>query len=100
MAQTNITIPAAELAEFCRRNHILKLSLFGSVLRDDFHEGSDIDMLVEFDPDAKIHYGEKGRMREELTALMNREVELRTPRELSPHFRDRVVAEAESVYVR
>lgn len=70
------------------------------MLRDDFHAGSDVDMLVEIDPVARITYFDKGRMREELTDMLRREVELRTYRELSPYFRDRVVSESECIYVR
>ncbi len=99
MAQCDIDLPEGTLAEFCLRNHIRKLSLFGSVLRDDFHAGSDVDMLVDFEPDARISYIDKGRMRRELSSLIARPVDLRTRMELSPYFRDRVVAEAESVYV-
>jgi predicted nucleotidyltransferase len=100
MAQRNIQIPVAALAVYCDQNHILKLSLFGSVLRDDFHAGSDIDMLVEFDPAARITYFDKGRICEELSALIDRDVDLRTKMELSPYFRDRVISEAENIYVR
>ena len=100
MAQHNIEIPAAELAEYCERNHIVRLALFGSVLRDDFHAGSDIDTLVEYDPTARITYFDIGRMCEELSGLMARDVDLRTKMELSPYFRDRVVREATTVYVR
>jgi predicted nucleotidyltransferase len=100
MPQRNIEIPTEALADYCKRNHILKLSLFGSVLRDDFHAGSDIDMLVEFDPATRINYVDLGRMTDELTCLMNRPVDLRTKMELSPCFRDRVLLESESVYVR
>jgi hypothetical protein len=100
MPQRHIEIPTEALADYCERNHILKLSLFGSVLRDDFHAGSDVDMLVEFDPAAGITYFDKGRMCEELSMLMARDVDLRTKMELSPYFRDRVVGEAENIYVR
>lgn len=47
-----IDIPQDKIAEFCRRNRIRKLALFGSVLRDDFTPQSDVDVLVEFEPDA------------------------------------------------
>jgi len=98
MPHRNIDIPTAALTEYCEHIGILKLSLFGSVLRDDFHAGSDIDMLVVFDTTAKIHYGDKGRRREELTEMLQRPVDLRTPRELSPYFRGRVEEEAETLY--
>ncbi len=93
-----ITIPEEALAEFCRRNGIRKLSLFGSVLRDDFGPESDVDVLVEFEPEA--HPGLAFfRMEEELSELLGRKVDLNTIGFLSPHIRERVLAEAEALYV-
>jgi predicted nucleotidyltransferase len=54
MAKARIDIPKDEIAEFCRRNRIRRLALFGSVLRDDFTPQSDVDVLVEFEPDARV----------------------------------------------
>ena len=98
MAQNNIQIPTERLAEFCRRNRIARLSLFGSVLRDDFHDGSDVDMLVEFEPDAQVGLA-ICRMERELAEMLGRKVDLRTPAELSRYFRQHVLDEAEAVYV-
>ena len=64
------------MAEFCRRNHIRKLSLFGSVLRDDFRPDSDVDVLVEFEPEAKLSLFELVRIQEELEAILARKVDL------------------------
>jgi len=87
------------IARFCRRNHIRKLSLFGSVLTRAFNEESDIDVLVEFDPDAVIGYFELVEMQEELATVFDgRKVDLRTPRELSRYFRDEVIEKAEVLY--
>ncbi len=84
------------LAEFCRRNHIRRLAFFGSVLRDDFGPESDVDVLVEFEPEAVPGFLGLARIEAELSALLgNREVDLVTEKFLSPRIRDRVLAEAE-----
>ncbi len=82
------------VSEFCRRHRIRRLGLFGSVLRDDFGPGSDVDVLVEFDPGGAPGFFELGEMREELSTIFGRSVDLRTPRSLSPYFRERVLREA------
>jgi predicted nucleotidyltransferase len=95
----NITVPHAALAEFCRRHHIRKLSFFGSVLREDFRPDSDVDVLVEFEPGHVPGFFRLGEISQELSSLLGgRRVDLRTPRDLSPHFREEVIASAESVY--
>ena len=68
IAQAHINIPEAELAEICQRYHVRELALFGSVLRDDFRPDSDIDMLVEFEPGARIGFFELARLQRELAA--------------------------------
>lgn len=92
-----IDIPFEEIAEFCKRNHIRKLSLFGSVLRDDFTPESDIDVLVEFE-EGKTPGLAYMTMQRDLTRLLGREVDLLTPEALSKYFRDEVLAEAEPLY--
>lgn len=87
----------AELERFCRRHHIRRMSLFGSVLRGDFGSASDVDVLVEFDPQ-HIPGLEFVRMRNELSKLLGRPVDLRTPASLSPRFRADVLRDAELVY--
>src|SRR5207248_7174381 len=77
-AACKINIPSDWLADFCRRNHIYRLSLFGSVLRDDFHEGSDLDVLVEYEPNARVGYLGMMRMQDELSDKLGRQVDLRT----------------------
>lgn len=96
MARVEISQEA--LAAFCRRHHIRKLAFFGSVLRDDFSPKSDIDILVEFDPN-HIPGLEFFTMEEELTHLLQRKVDLNTPQFLSRDFRDQVLASAEVRYV-
>jgi predicted nucleotidyltransferase len=90
MCQRNIEISKDVIEEFCLRNHIRKLSLFGSVLREDFGPESDVDILVEFEPDAHIGLG-ICRMARELSEMLGRRVDLRTPAELSRYFRQRVL---------
>lgn len=92
------SIDRERIAEFCRRNHIRKLSLFGSVLRDDFGPESDVDVLVEFEPGTRVGWSIV-TMQDELSAILGRAVDLRTPAELSRYFRQQVVDGAEPLYV-
>ncbi|MGA1991054.1 MAG: nucleotidyltransferase domain-containing protein [Bryobacteraceae bacterium] len=92
-------IPQAEIANFCRRNGIRKLAFFGSVLTNRFSDSSDIDVLVEFRPGERVGFFRLGDMEEELSALLGgRKVDLRTPMELSRHFRDEVIRTASIAY--
>ena len=92
-------IPKNLIAEFCRRHHIRKLSIFGSYLREDFGPESDIDFLVEFDPDHTPGLLRIAGMERELSELLGgRKVDLRTARDLSRYFRDHVTASAEVQY--
>ena len=95
---TRIHIDSEKIGEFCRRNQIRKLSLFGSVLRDDFRPDSDVDFLVEFKPEARIGLLGLAGLELELADMLGGEVDLRTPEELSRYFRDEVVASAEVQY--
>ena len=88
------------IAEYSRRHHIRRLSLYGSALRADFGEDSDIDILVEFEPGCVPGLFGIARMERELSALLGgRKVDLRTPEDLSRYFRQRVLQEAEPHYV-
>lgn len=93
-----IRFDAAVITNFCRRNRVRKLSLFGSVLRDDFGPESDVDVLVELEADARIGLIGFAGIELELSGLLGRRVDLNTPASLSPYFRDRVQAEAEVLY--
>ena len=97
-AKRNLNIPKAEIAEFCRRNHIRKLSLFGSVLRDDFKPESDVDILVEFEPNFRVGLIRLAGMEIELSQILGRKVDLRTPADLSRYFRQQVLDSAEVQY--
>ena len=93
-----ITINQEMITEFCRRNHVSKLAFFGSVLRDDFGEDSDVDVLVEFEPGYRVGLIRMAGIEIELSNIIGRKADLRTPNDLSRYFRDRVVAEAEVAY--
>ncbi len=94
-----IEIPARKVAEFCRRYHIRRMSLFGSVIRDDFTSESDVDVLVEFLPGRLPGFAFFGVMPEELSEILGRKVDLNTAEDLSRYFRQEVLDEAEDVYV-
>ena len=94
-----IDIPNEELSALCRKYDVRKLSLFGSVLRDDFRVDSDLDILVEFEPDAHIGL-DFITFQNELSILLGRSVDLNTPDFLSRHFRQQVVNSAQVIYER
>lgn len=93
-----IAVDKRKIAEFCRSNHIRKLAFFGSVLRNDFRPDSDVDTLVEFEPGHRVGLIRMAGIEIELSRLIGRKVDLRTPGDLSRHFRDDVVARAEVQY--
>lgn len=95
-----IPLSKERIAEYCRAHGIRRLAVFGSALRDDFRPDSDIDLLVEFEPDRVPGLLGIARMERELSALLGRKVDLRTPQDLSPYFRQRVMEEAEVQYAR
>ena len=87
-----------KLAAFCRKHSIQKLAFFGSVLRDDFKADSDVDVLVDFEPGRKPGFLRLARMERELSEIIGRKADMRTPEDLSRFFRDEVVAGAEVQY--
>ena len=97
---SQVFIPKQQLAEFCRANGIKWLAIFGSALRDDFGPESDIDLLVEFEPERIPGFLGLAGMEIELSALFGgRKVDLRTPEELSHRFRQDVLQKSEVQYV-
>jgi predicted nucleotidyltransferase len=99
MAQ--IAVDREKVAAFCRKHRIRRLALFGSVLRGDFRPDSDVDVLVEFEPDAVPGLFGIARMERELSEVLGgRKVDLRTPEDLSRYFRQSVVEEAEVHYAQ
>ena len=99
MTLHGIEIPRERIAAFCRQNGIRRLAFFGSILRDDFRPDSDVDVLVEFQPDVRVGYFAIARMTRELAAMLGRNIDMRTPAELHPAFREEVMKEALPEYV-
>jgi len=92
--EANLMIPKERIREFCERNRIRRLSLFGSVLRDDFTPESDVDILVEFEPDARVGLIRLAGLELELGEILGRKVDLNTEGFLSQDYRERVLSEA------
>ncbi len=93
-----IDLPRERIAEFCRRHHIRRLSLFGSVLRDDFRPDSDVDVLVEYDPAHIPGLIRLAGHENELSDLIGRKADLNTSGTLGRHYRQETAAEALPVY--
>lgn len=94
-----ISIPKEALAAYCRERGIRRLAVYGSALRDDFGPDSDIDLLVEFEPDRIPTLFDIAGMERELSELLGgRKVDLRTPEDLSRYFREHVLEKAEVQY--
>ncbi|MBI1356954.1 MAG: nucleotidyltransferase [Acidobacteria bacterium] len=90
--------PQDRIAQLCRRNRVRKLSVFGSALTERFGPASDLDLLVEFDPGQTPSLVGMAKLEAELTEILGRKVDLRTPAELSRYFRDDVLRHAELRY--
>jgi predicted nucleotidyltransferase len=87
-----------EIADFCRRHGVKRLSLYGSILRDDFNPDSDVDVLVEFQPGRTPGMVGFGQMIIELRDIIGRDVDLRTPHDLSRYFRAEVLRTARELH--
>ena len=98
MSGIAFNISKETIAAFCHRHGVQRLSLFGSVLRNDFGPTSDIDVLIEFLPHAQPSLLDLGAMQQELCDLFGRQVDLKTPEFLSPVIRRRVQREAQLQY--
>ena len=92
-------LPRDRIAEFCRLNEIRRLAIFGSALRDDFWPDSDVDVLVEFEPGARVGLFGFGAIERGLGEIIGRKVDLNTVGFLSRYFRDEVLREARTFYV-
>lgn len=98
---TSLSIPRERIATFCREHGIRRLAIFGSALREDFRSDSDVDVLVEFEPDRIPGLLGMARLERELSPIFGgRKVDLRTPDDLSRYFRQSVVEEAEVQYAQ
>jgi hypothetical protein len=91
MSETRIKLPKDQIAEFCRRHRIRRLSVFGSALREDYGPDSDVDVLVEFEPDACVGLITLAGMELELAEIIGHKVDLNTPGFLSKYYRDQVL---------
>ena len=98
MIEDKLRLPRNKLGAFCRRNHIRKMSLFGSALREDFGPESDVDILVEFEPGQSVGLIRLAGMEIELSDILGRKVDLRTPGDLSRYFRQEILDSAEVQY--
>jgi len=98
LVRNRIEVDESQLAEICRRNHVRELAFFGSVLRDDFGDDSDIDVLVEYEPGAKVGLFEHFDLERELEQLLGRDVDLISKRGLRSLLRDEVLRTAEIIY--
>jgi predicted nucleotidyltransferase len=96
--KVQVAIPQEKIASFCKKNYIRRLSLFGSVLRDDFRADSDVDVLVEFDPAHIPGLIRLAGMEFELSEILGRKVDIRTAQDLSRYFRQEVLNSAEVQY--
>lgn len=97
-AHIQVDISTEAIADIASRHHVRELRLFGSVLRDDFHSDSDIDMLVEFDPDARVGLFSFFALQDELCEMLGRKVDLVSKRGLHWVIRDDVLAASQVVY--
>ena len=93
-----LEVPREHIADLCRRYGIRELAVFGSAARGDARPDSDIDVLVEFEPSARIGFIALSQLTHDLEALLGRRVDVGTKRGLNPRIRDRVLAEAEVVF--
>jgi uncharacterized protein len=100
MSPTRITLPTDKITEFCRKNRVKSLAVFGSVLRADFRSDSDVDVLVEFERDAKVGFLAMSRMQRELTTIFQRQVDLVPKDGLKPVIREAILTSAEVLYAR
>jgi predicted nucleotidyltransferase len=96
--RSRIDLPLHKIAAICRAYQVRELSVFGSALRPDFRPDSDVDLLVEFEPGARVGLFRFGALQEELQAAVGRNVDLVPKRGLKPLIRDDVLASAEVLY--
>ena len=98
MPKARLKIPREKIVDFCKANRIQKFALFGSVLREDFSPSSDVDVLIEFAPDARVGLIRLAALEIELGEILGRKVDLNTSGFLSRYYRNRILSEAEIQY--
>lgn len=95
-----LPIPHEALSRFCRAHGVRELAVFGSAVRADFRDDSDLDILIDLEPDARVGLVKLQRMRDELAEIWGRPVDLLTRDGLNPNIRDAVLEEAEIVHAQ
>lgn len=98
--RAKIKLPKASIEDFCKQHGIRRLALFGSVLRDDFGPASDVDVLVEFESGRKVGLLKMAHLENQLSTILGRKADLRTPEDLSRYFRQAVLDSAETHYAK
>ncbi len=98
--QLSTAFPIAEIREYCAAQPILRLSVFGSAARDELTPESDIDLLVEYMPDASVGLFDMGGHLMDLQDIVGRNVDLVTPKGLCPYIRDEVLDDARQIYAK
>lgn len=98
MSEFKVSIPKRKIEAFCKRYQVQRLALFGSVVRDDFHPESDIDVLVVFDPNARVTFMTLGRMKRELSGIFQRPVDVVPQEGLKSSIRQAILASAQEIY--
>ena len=98
ITSARIPVHSRQISGICRRYHVRRLALFGSVLRDDFRPDSDVDVLVAFEPEARVGFVTLSRMQRELSELFKRPVDLVPMDGLKPVIRESVLSSAQNVY--
>ena len=93
-----IILPLADISQLCRRYQVMNLSVFGSALREDFGADSDVDLLVQFEPEARIGLMTYARLQRELSEVIGRPVDLVARNGLKPLVRDEILSSVRSIY--
>lgn len=98
MNKLSFPINKKKINAFCKKYHILSLALFGSILTSHFQPSSDVDVLVKFEKKHIPNFFELVDMESELSSIIGRKVDLKTPNDLSPYFRKEVLSKAQIIY--
>ena len=98
MIDGKLDMPMDRIADFCRRHQIRSFAIFGSALGDDFQPHSDVDVLVEFEPEARVGFIALSQMQRELAGILHRPVDLVPRAGLKPRIREAVLSSAETLY--
>jgi predicted nucleotidyltransferase len=98
ITSARIPVHSRQISGICRRYHVRRLALFGSVLRNDFRPDSDVDVLVAFEPEVRVGFVTLSRMQRELSELFKRPVDLVPMDGLKPVIRESVLSSAQDVY--